>query len=94
VLAGQCGIPASAEAVSVNVTAVPLSWGGFMTLWPADGALPATSTINFGPGQVRANNAILTLGRAAPYADAIAVLPGLAGAGEVHLVVDVNGYFD
>ncbi len=89
-LAGMCGIPAAAGAVAVNVTAVNATQGGYVTLFPADQAVPGTTVLNFQAGQVRANNAILKLS-----ADGrIAVIPGLAAAGQVDLVIDVNGYFD
>jgi hypothetical protein len=89
-LDGMCGIPATAGAVAVNVTAVNATQGGYMTLFPADQAVPGTTVLNFQAGQVRANNAILKLS-----ADGrIAVFPGLAAAGQVDLVIDVNGYFD
>ncbi|MDP9120525.1 MAG: DUF1800 family protein [Acidobacteriota bacterium] len=85
---GQCGVSTRATAVSANVTIVRPQSAGFLT-FAADGAgLPGTSTLNFGIGQVRANNAILALGRAG----AVDVVPGLS-AGTVDFIVDVNGYF-
>jgi uncharacterized protein (DUF1800 family) len=87
-LAGRCGISTGATAVSVNVTVVTPTGAGYLTFFPASGTQPLAATINYAPSQVRANNAILTLG-----ADGgLAVVVGQA-AGSVHVVVDVNGYF-
>ena len=51
--------------------------------------MPPSTTINFGANQTRANNAIIALssdgtGRVDVKND---------GAGTVHVIVDVNGYF-
>jgi uncharacterized protein (DUF1800 family) len=87
-LAGRCGLSTGASAVSANVTVVGPSSSGHLLLYPAGGAQPPTSTINFAAGQVRANNAVLPLG-----ADgAVTALTGQP-AGSVHFIVDVNGYF-
>jgi hypothetical protein len=86
-VAGTCGIPANARAVSVNVTAVSPTSSGNMRLFPSDRLQPNTSTINFEVGKNRANNALLGLsvdGRLAAV---------MGGIGQVDLVVDVNGYF-
>lgn len=87
-VAGTCGIPASARSASVNVTIVTPSGPGNLRFFPGDAQAPLASTINFLAGQVRANNAILPLSAAG----AIRVQNDMP-AGTVHLVVDVNGYF-
>jgi uncharacterized protein (DUF1800 family) len=87
-LAGRCGISTGATAVWANITVVGPSTPGFLTLFPAAGAQPLASTINYSANQVRANNAILSLG-----ADGgVACAAGLASGG-VHVIVDVGGYF-
>ncbi len=86
-LMGACGIPASARAVSVNVTIVRPAAAGHLTFYPGDASPALTSTINFPAGVVRANNAILPLSAAGE----LGVSNGAAGA--VELVIDVNGYF-
>src|ERR1700737_4575953 len=89
VLANQCGIPAAARAVAVNIAVTQATTGpGFLTLYPGGLSLPLVSTINYRAGQTRANNGIVSLGAAG----AIAVHCG-QGAGTTHLVIDVNGYF-
>jgi hypothetical protein len=89
VTGGVCGIPATAIAVSVNLTAVGAAAQGSLTLYPGDAAgPPLASSINFLPGVTRANNAIVAL---ATNGGTINVKNGSAGA--VHFVLDVNGYF-
>ena len=86
---GSCAIPASAKAVSVNVTVTGSTASGHLTLYPAGGSLPPSSTINYRSGQTRANNAILALGPGA----AVSVSCGQT-SGTVHVILDVNGYFE
>ncbi len=86
-IAGRCGVSTAAAAVAVNVTVVLPSAGGHLTFGPTGAPMPGTSTINFRPAQVRANNAVLPLGTAG----GLAVFAGTSG--EVHLIVDVSGYF-
>jgi len=87
-----CGIPSTARAVSVNLTVIAPTGAGFLTLFAGDQPLPATSTINFRAGQVRANNAVVPL--AAGGDGTLGVFASVAGNGTVHVVLDVNGYFE
>jgi aldose sugar dehydrogenase len=89
VLAGRCEIPASARAVSANLTAIDPSVAGQLVLFPAGGPPPSTSAINFRAAQTRSNNAVVTLGAAGD----IDVRCEMASGG-VQFVLDVNGYFD
>jgi hypothetical protein len=87
-VAGACGIPPTATAVSLNVTAVGAVAPGHLTLYPGDGVgPPLASSVNFSPGVTRANNAIVRL---AVVGGTINVKNG--SAAPVHLVLDVNGY--
>ncbi|HXK09309.1 MAG TPA: glycoside hydrolase family 44 protein [Vicinamibacteria bacterium] len=88
-LAGQCAIPASAQALSINVTVTAPTAAGYVVVYPGGGLPPATSTLNFAVGATRANNAVVGLGKGA----ALAARSGQA-SGTVHLIVDVNGYFE
>ena len=88
-VAGQCGIPVTARAISVNVTVATPSTTGFLTLFPSGSDRPSTSTLNYAGGQTRANNSILLLG---PTGD-VSAFCGQA-SGTAHLIVDVNGYFE
>lgn len=89
-VAGTCGVPAWADAVSLNITAIEPTGGGHLTVLPADLPLLDTSTLNFPAGRTRANNALLAL---SPDG-AILVHPVLSGNGQVHVAVDVNGWFE
>ena len=87
---GTCGIPATALAVSVNLTAVGAAAAGYLTLFAGDVASPPlASNINFSAGQTRANNAVVSL--ATDGSGTIKVKSGSVGA--VNFVLDVNGYF-
>lgn len=65
VVGGKCGVPVGATAVSLNLTVVTPAAGGHLRLYPANAALPLVSAINYGAGQTRANNAVLSLSREA-----------------------------
>ncbi|HWM94620.1 MAG TPA: matrixin family metalloprotease [Thermoanaerobaculia bacterium] len=92
IAAGQCGIPASAVALSVNVTAVSPTGGGNITLFASDLTQPNTPIVNFSPGQTRTNNGFLLLSKTP--ARSFTAAPVVVANGLVHLVVDVNGYFE
>jgi glucose/arabinose dehydrogenase len=87
-LAGRCGVPASARAVSVNLTVTEPTDFGYLVAFPA-GAPTNTSTLNFGAGQTRANNAVVGLDSAGN----IVIRCGMTTGG-THAVLDVNGYFE
>jgi hypothetical protein len=74
--------------VSLNVTATQPSNAGHLRLFAGGGDIPPTSSLNFSAGQTRGNNAIVPLGAAAD----LSVFAGQAG-GSVHVIIDVNGYF-
>jgi hypothetical protein len=88
-LAGRCGIPASARAVTLNLTVTGPTAAGNLRLYPADQAVPSTSTLNYSSGQTRANNAIVGLSPSG----ALAVRCTQA-AGTAHVILDVTGYFE
>ena len=91
VAAGQCGIPVTAKALAVNITVVAAPESGFLTFFPGNAAVPATSTINFSPGQVIANNAVLWL--ASSGSGALAMGNSTATQ-PVQVLIDVSGYFE
>lgn len=86
-LANHCGIPPTAKAVSLNVTVTQPTEAGDLRLYPAGLAAPLVSSINWVAGQTRANNAVAVLSPTG-----LAVLCDQA-SGSVHLILDVNGYF-
>lgn len=88
-LAGVCGVPATATALSLNVTIVNPSVSGFLTAYGAGLAVrPNTSTLNFKPGRTRANNAVLAVS-----SDQLASLDIYLSGGVADVVLDVTGYF-
>lgn len=91
-IVGHCGIPSTAKAVSVNFTVVGATGAGYVQAWPGDQPPPNTSVINFAAGQTRANNMILPLAK--DGSGSAAVQSFVVGDGTVHLVIDVNGYFE
>jgi hypothetical protein len=88
VFAGHCGIPATATAVSLNAIVVNPTAPGYFSMYTATGVPPTTSLLNFLPGQVRSNNAIVGLN----VLGGMTVFAGM-GSGTMDYVVDVNGYF-
>jgi hypothetical protein len=91
-LAGRCGVPATARSVAVNLTVVSPTDFGHLTLFPAGRALPLASTINFRPGIIRANNAVLALGDAGDVDVQCTMPPSLLN--RVDFILDVSGYFE
>lgn len=85
-IADLCGIPPSALAVSLNVTVVGPTGAGHLKIYPGT-TEPETSTINFGPGQTRANNAIASI-----LGGVLRVKTFQVDGGTVDVVIDVNGY--
>jgi hypothetical protein len=91
-LKGVCGIPASALAVSVNLTIVGPTADGFFSLWPYGGAFPVVSTINFVAGEPAiANGAIVPLAVGTP--DLYGGYGTATGSGQTQAILDVTGYF-
>ena len=85
-LSGACGIPADAQAISLNATITNPTGPGFLVLWAKGGALPPVSTLNFLGGQTVANAAAVPLS-----ADGgVSVVLGVSG-GDV--ILDTNGYY-
>ncbi|MEO8503968.1 MAG: integrin alpha [Acidobacteriota bacterium] len=92
-LAGKCSIPLTARAVSLNITAVDPLGRGELVIYPISGQPTDTSAVSFAANRTRANNAVFGLN----LSGQIQVLPWVSnpsGPDQVHLVVDVNGYFE
>ncbi len=86
---GRCGIPPTARAVSLNVAVTGPSATGHLRFHAGGTALPLVSTINYSTGQTRSNNLIAPLS----VLGDLAVFSG-QGSGTVHVILDVNGYFE
>jgi glucose/arabinose dehydrogenase len=89
---GTCGVPASARAVAVNVTVTGATGAGYVSVYPGNAPIPATSTVNFGAGQTRANNAVSKL--STDGQGRIKAFAAMTGGGSVHFIIDVAGYFE
>jgi hypothetical protein len=85
---GNCGIPSTAKAVSLNVTITGATQASFLTLWPSGGTRPVVSTIDFSQTDpALANGAIVGLSATATD------LSVYNNFGSVHVILDVTGYF-
>jgi Tol biopolymer transport system component len=86
-VAGRGGVPVTAQGVVMNVTSTEAtSAGGYTTVWPALAPQPPTSNLNYRPGINVPNLVQVGLGDQGRV--------GLFnGAGTVHLISDVTGYF-
>jgi hypothetical protein len=82
---GPCGIPAGAEAYSLNFGAIVPPGDGFLTAWPTGSPQPGVSQLNFLAGEVVANAAIVPVGNNG----AIDVLVNVG----TNIYIDINGYF-
>jgi hypothetical protein len=82
---GACGIPATAQAYSLNVAVVPVSTLGFLTLWPAGQARPLVATLNSLDGRIKSNAAIVPAGAGG----AVSVF----ATNNTDVILDINGYF-
>lgn len=81
----SCGIPSTARAYSLNVTAVPRGPLGYLTIWPSGSARPQVSTLNAIDGRVKANAAIVAAGANGGVS--------LFAADPTDVILDINGYF-
>jgi hypothetical protein len=82
---GSCNLPATAQAYSMNFTAVPQGPLGFLTTWPAGQPQPLVSTLNANLGGVTANSAIVPAGTNGDISVFV--------SNPSDVVIDVNGYF-
>jgi hypothetical protein len=85
VQSSSCGIPATAKAYSLNITAVPHIGLGYLAVWPSGQAQPTASTLNADGGAVTANAAIVPAGTSG----AVSVFT----SNNADVILDVNGYF-
>lgn len=85
-LTGVCGVPANAQAVSLNATVVYPTGPGFLTLYPQGGTFPPVSTLNYLGNDVIVNAAVVPLSGTGGISMALGVSGG-------HVVLDTNGYY-
>ena len=87
-LISVCGVPLTARALSLNVTVTQPAVAGDLRLFPGGSLAPLVSTLNYGAGQTRANNAVATLGTGGTL-----TVRCDQPSGTAQLILDVNGYF-
>jgi len=85
---GVGGVPSTGVgAVVLNLTVTQPTSGSYLTVYPAGATLPTSgSSINFSTGQTIANAVIAKVGAGGKVSI-------FNAAGNVHVVVDVNGWF-
>jgi len=84
-VAGRDGIPSTAQAVAINLTAVTPTGNGFLVAYPKGSSRPNTSSVNYAAGKNTANGTLVKVGSNA----SICVYVQTAA----HVIVDVTGYF-
>ena len=84
---GSCVIPATATAIVINVTVVSPSAAGYITLFPADVALPNASNLNFAAGQNPTPNLVTV------SLSSVGALKIFNAAGTVNVLGDIAGYY-
>ena len=85
---GNCGIPITAKAVTMNVTITQATTISFLTLWPSGLTRPVVATINFTASDPALGNGA-TVGLSANAQD----LSVYNSNGNVHVIIDVTGYY-
>lgn len=85
VQSSSCGIPATAQAYSLNITAVPQGPLGWLTAWSTGQAQPPVSTLNAPTGAITANAAIVPAGSGGDVSVYV--------TNSTNVIIDVNGYF-
>lgn len=87
---GYCGVPASAKAVFANLTATDTVLDGSLTAYPANLlAAPLATSVAYTAGKTRATASTIPLSPTG----AMRVRCSQA-SGTVHLIVDIQGYFE
>jgi hypothetical protein len=84
---GHEGVPGSGvSSVGLNVTVTNPSAPSYLTVFPAGGAAPLASNLNFVAGQTVANRVIVKLG-------ATGAVSFFNAAGSVEVIADVGGWY-
>jgi virginiamycin B lyase len=82
---GSCNVPSNAQAYSLNVTVVPQSTLGYLTVWPTGSPFPTVSTLNALDGYTVANAAIVPAGTDGSIS--------VFASNTTDVFIDINGYF-
>jgi hypothetical protein len=89
-VAGQCGVPVTAAAVSVNLAVTNMSSNGNLIVFPSGTATPTISALNWIPSEIAISNAAVV---AMGSGGAVSVVENGPAGATVDLIVDVNGYY-
>ena len=81
-----CSIPSTAVAYSLNVTVVPITTLGYLTIWPTGEGQPLASTLNSPNGRIKANAAIVPAGT--PSGSVSVYVSDTS-----NVILDIDGYF-
>ena len=87
---GASGVPTTATAVTGNLTLVNPSKAGYASVTKDPTPTPATSTINFPTGSVRANGVFAPL----DTNHALSIVYKAGGAAVTDVILDITGYFE
>ena len=87
-VAGTHGVPSTASAVVVNLTAVDASQPGWLTAWPTGRPDPGTSNVNYVTAAARPNLVEVKVGSGGR------VRIGNGPAGTTQVVADLLGWYD
>jgi hypothetical protein len=82
---GSCNLPSTAQAYSLNLTAVPQVPLGYLTAWPTGQTQPGTANLSSTTGTVAASAAIVPAGTSGSI--------NVYASNTTDLVIDVDGYF-
>jgi len=84
-LSSSCNVPSTAQAYSLNFTAVPDGPLGYLSVWPTGETQPLVSTLNAPTGTITANAAIVPAGTGGAIS--------LYVTNDTNMVIDIDGYF-
>ncbi len=88
-LINNCAVPPTAKSLSINVTVVNTPGTGFLRVYPGHMETPPNvSMVSFRAGTTRADNVVVALSTTG--SGTLELLSTLTG---VHVLIDVNGYF-
>jgi hypothetical protein len=89
-----CGVPNTAQAAAINITAIQATDNGDLRVFPYLAPVPLASVINFSTADFAlANGAIIPLANSGGIDISVQTDMPPASTGHVHFVVDVTGYF-
>jgi hypothetical protein len=91
VVGSHWGVPASAGAITGNLTAVSQTAPGYVAVTLTNNPNPTTSNLNFPLGDTRANGITVPL---SATKDVWIVYKTTQTGKRTHLILDVSGYFD